>query len=134
MDRYFVIVVTYEGNLAINLLVFREARKVIEQFSTTGEYDAPCNGVNFDPETGRLGFIAEGESHCVRDLREIDQALAESLIRSPNWDNLMIGLGNRSERTLEWLGKKGIIDYAPAGIHGNARGRQTSGRPCRREL
>ena len=109
---YYAKLVRLRGEWGFNMIrVTRsrsgsEGRFHVEQFCVPhGEQDTPASDVRYD--RGILTFVANGKIETV-ELHEIDSSLGDKLLEERNWANLTAGLANKSEKTVEWLQKKGL--------------------------
>ena len=107
--RCFVKLVVYHGEWGINLLMFHEEQKSVEQHCyPSGCQAADYTDLRYDRRSRTLDFVIGGEIETCDDMRPISEQTANVLIRPDNWERLCHGLSIKSERTLEWLRKKGV--------------------------
>ena len=101
--------VRVRGEWGLNLLMFHAEQKIVDQHShPNGGQSGNYTDLLFDRATGKLDFVIDGQIESCDGMREIGEDAANVLIRPDNWERLCHGLSIKSERTLEWLKKKGV--------------------------
>jgi hypothetical protein len=102
--------VIVEADWGINVLIFHEEHKTVEQHSyPNGGQAGDYTDLRFNRRTGKLDFVVNGQIEMCNDMRQISEKTANVLTRPDNWERLCHGLSIKSERTLEWLRQKGVV-------------------------
>lgn len=63
---------------------------------------------DFDYNDGVLTFVVEGGHSVEMEINEIDPSVGRNLLKPHNWEALGKGLGMQSEKTMNYLRKRGI--------------------------
>jgi hypothetical protein len=109
--RYFAKLVGLEGfpeAYGLNMLVFDLRKKIVEQFAIgSGEQSASFTDFRYSESERRLTFVIGGKIEEF-PIYEISEQTFTVMRRPDNWAALQKGLGAKSEKTVEWLKKRGI--------------------------
>lgn len=106
---YFARLVELRGEWGFNLMrVIRQDDQMfrVEQFAIPGG-EQEVVSPDFKYEKGTLIFVANGRIETVK-LHRINEALGDKLLEGSNWDNLQRGLAAKSQKTVDWLVRKGL--------------------------
>lgn len=106
MTRFFAKLITDGGEWGLNLLEF-EGPTITQRVTCRGEQNAIFTDLRYNRVTAILSFKIGGEVESFR-MHEIDEALGRKLIEPHNWRALQQGLKLKSQKTIDWLAKKGI--------------------------
>jgi len=109
--RYFAKLVLLEGlpeAYGLNMLAFDLRKKTVEQFAIgSGEQSATFTDFRYSENERRLTFVIGGKIEEF-PIYEISEQTFTVMRRPDNWANLQKGLNAKSEKTVEWLKKRGI--------------------------
>ena len=109
--RYFAKLVKLEGfpeAYGLNMLVFDARKKTVEQFAIgSGEQSATFTDFRYRENEKRLTFVVGGKIEEF-PIYEISEQVFTVMRRPDNWEALQKGLSARSQKTVDWLAKRGI--------------------------
>jgi hypothetical protein len=112
VTRYFAKIVKvtgYGGGYGLNILKFNLREMTIEQITLNGPggQEGKFTDFKYEEARERLTFVVEGKI-VEFPIYEFSEETFNTMRRADNWKNLAHGLKIKSEKTLEWLKKRGI--------------------------
>ena len=109
--RYFckVVDLPLEDSWGFNMFYFGDG-KVFQRAIGSGSQEAPVTSSAYSPGRHTLAFTTYTTDDAVEisDIYEISADLAEKLLEDKNWASLSHGFKIKSEKTLDWLEKRGV--------------------------
>lgn len=107
VKRVFAKLVEWNAGWGINIIVFDTASRTVEQITPSGGQDAPYTDMRYAQSEKRLTFVIHQEI-VEMPIYEISEDTLEVMLRTENWKKLCHGLSIRSQKTRDWLEKRGI--------------------------
>jgi hypothetical protein len=112
-ERWFARMgVLADGSWTVNFIVFKDGTVTQHGAGPGGNRDmqeAQCSFLDFDPRHRVLRFRPGSmESEERLEMGEIRPEVGHKILEDHNWANLLKGLANKSQRTLQWLEARNI--------------------------